>query len=104
MNRTHLSKRVKSKPFILFAFIIIASSISITACQSEQQANKWNIVYILADDLGWNQVGYHGNHFYETTNIDRIASEGIHFTNAYAADPVCFAKGVGDGFKAHCRY
>ena len=89
MNRTHLSKRVKSKPFILFAFIIIASSISITACQSEQQANKWNIVYILADDLGWNQVGYHGNHFYETTNIDRIASEGIHFTNAYAADPVC---------------
>ncbi|UCE04401.1 MAG: sulfatase [bacterium] len=50
---------------------------------------KWNIVFILSDDLGWNQVGYHGFEFYETPNIDRIAAEGMHFTDAYAAAPVC---------------
>jgi arylsulfatase A-like enzyme len=46
-------------------------------------------VFILADDLGWNQVGYHGSDFYETPNIDRIASEGMHFSNAYTSAPVC---------------
>jgi arylsulfatase A len=50
---------------------------------------KWNIVFILSDDQGWNQVGYHGFQFYETPNIDRIAAEGIYFTDAYAAAPVC---------------
>ncbi len=50
---------------------------------------KWNIVFILSDDQGWNQVGYHGFEFYETPNIDRIATEGMYFTDAYAAAPVC---------------
>jgi arylsulfatase A len=50
---------------------------------------KWNIVFILADDMGWNQVNYHGFGFYETPNIDRIAQEGMHFLEAYAAAPVC---------------
>jgi arylsulfatase A-like enzyme len=50
---------------------------------------KWNIVFILSDDLGWNQVGYHGFDFYETPNIDRIAGEGMFFTDAYSAAPVC---------------
>ena len=49
----------------------------------------WNIVFILADDLGWNQVGYHGSAYYETPNIDSIALEGMQFTNAYAANAVC---------------
>lgn len=51
---------------------------------------QWNIVLILADDLGWNQVRYQGiTRFYETPNIDKIAAAGMHFTDAYAADPVC---------------
>jgi arylsulfatase A len=49
-----------------------------------------NFVFVLSDDQGWNHVGYHGvTGFYETPNIDRIAREGIHFTDAYAASPVC---------------
>jgi arylsulfatase A len=56
---------------------------------SAPQEKKWNIVFILSDDQGWNQVGYHGFKFYETPNIDRIAAEGMHFTDAYAAAPVC---------------
>lgn len=56
---------------------------------SSNQNKKWNIVFILSDDQGWNQVGYHGFKFYETPNIDRIATEGMQFTDAYAAAPVC---------------
>jgi len=57
---------------------------------SSSSEKKWNIVFILADDLGWNQVRYHGaSDFYDTPNIDRIAEEGIYFTDAYTAAPVC---------------
>ena len=49
----------------------------------------WNVVFILADDLGWNQVGYHGTTYYRTPNIDRIAAEGMAFSDAYAAASIC---------------
>jgi arylsulfatase A len=49
-----------------------------------------NIVLILSDDQGWNQIGVHGaTDFYETPNIDRIVREGVYFTDAYSASPVC---------------
>src|SRR6188768_827915 len=48
-----------------------------------------NIVFILADDLGWNQVGYHGTGFYETPHIDRLARSGVRFSDAYSAAPIC---------------
>jgi arylsulfatase A-like enzyme len=51
--------------------------------------NRPNVVFILADDLGWGQVRCYGNGFYETPNIDRLAAEGVRFTDAYAACPVC---------------
>lgn len=47
--------------------------------------SKPNIVFILADDLGWTDLGVMGSDFYETPNIDRLVSEGILFDNAYAA-------------------
>lgn len=48
-----------------------------------------NIIFILMDDLGWADVGCNGSTFYETPHIDRLAREGVRFTNAYAAAPVC---------------
>lgn len=48
-----------------------------------------NIIFILADDLGWAELGCYGNSFNETPNLDRLAKEGIRFTDAYAAAPVC---------------
>ncbi len=48
-----------------------------------------NIVLILADDLGWAELGCYGNSFNETPNLDRLARGGMRFTNAYAAAPVC---------------
>ncbi|GAF91243.1 unnamed protein product, partial [marine sediment metagenome] len=50
---------------------------------------KPNFLFILADDLGWSQLGCYDSGFYETPNIDRLAGEGMKFTDAYAACPVC---------------
>jgi len=55
----------------------------------------WNFLFILADDMGWNQTGYGGSTFYETPNIDGLAREGIHFTDAYAAAPTCSPSRAG---------
>jgi len=48
-----------------------------------------NIVFILADDLGWRDTSVYGSAFYRTPNIDRLAQQGLRFTNAYAANPLC---------------
>jgi arylsulfatase A-like enzyme len=50
---------------------------------------KPNIVFILADDLGWTGVGNYGSPLYKTPHIDRLAAEGMKFTQAYAAAPLC---------------
>jgi len=52
------------------------------------QATKPNIILILADDLGWADLGCYGNKFNETPNIDRLARQGLRFTQFYAG-PVC---------------
>ncbi len=53
------------------------------------QSAKLSIVLFLIDDLGWRDVGCNGSRYYKTPNIDRLASEGVRFTDAYAACAVC---------------
>jgi len=48
-----------------------------------------NIVFILADDLGWGDLSIDGQQNYRTPNLDNLAQEGIRFSNAYSASPVC---------------
>lgn len=48
-----------------------------------------NIVFILMDDLGWRDIGCYGSSFYETPNLDKLARDGMRFTDAYASCPVC---------------
>jgi len=48
-----------------------------------------NIVFVLIDDLGWRDLGCYGSTFHETPNLDKLAAEGMSFTDAYAACPVC---------------
>ncbi len=50
---------------------------------------KPNILFILIDDMGWRDLGCTGSSFYETPNLDHLASQGMLFTDAYAACPVC---------------
>jgi len=56
------------------------------ARQAHRQAN---VVLIVIDDLGWADLGCYGSKYYRTPNLDRLAAEGMRFTQAYAACPVC---------------
>ena len=53
------------------------------------QSEPPNIVFILADDLGWSDLGVQGSTFYETPRLDQMADEGVRFLNAYASAPIC---------------
>ena len=71
--------------YSLFSFFLVALSGGAFA----EPADRPNIVFVLADDLGWSELGCYGNEFNETPHLDRLASEGMRFTHAYAAAPVC---------------
>lgn len=59
------------------------------AAAAHAETAKPNIVFVLADDLGWAELGAYGNRFNSTPHLDRLATEGLRFTHAYAAAPVC---------------
>jgi arylsulfatase len=56
---------------------------------SEGPCRRPNVIFILADDLGWAELGCYGQTKIRTPNIDRIAAEGIRFTQHYSGSPVC---------------
>tara|TARA_R110000850_G_scaffold121939_2_gene239832 strand:+ start:301 stop:2115 length:1815 start_codon:yes stop_codon:yes gene_type:complete len=53
------------------------------------EESRPNFVFFLVDDLGWGDIGAYGSTFHETPNLDRLASEGMLFTNGYSACTVC---------------
>jgi len=67
----------------LFLFSIFVCTCSLFAEKSP------NIILIVADDLGWKDSAVYGSDFYRTPAIDRLASEGVLFTDAYSANPLC---------------
>jgi arylsulfatase A-like enzyme len=76
--------------------LIIHWCISFTLCSfmsihsvAQKTGVRPNIIYIMADDLGYADLSSYGRKDYQTPNLDRLASQGIRFTNAYAAAPVC---------------
>ena len=58
-------------------------------CTNSLLAVPPNIIFILANDLGWAELGCYGNKFNETPHLDHLAKEGLRFTHAYASAPVC---------------
>ena len=63
------------------AFLLLTFSVLST--------EKPNILFIMIDDLGWKDLNCQGNSTFHTPNIDKLASQGMRFTDAYAAAPVC---------------
>jgi len=59
------------------------------ACSAAAAAKRPNIVFILADDLGYTDLACYGSKYYETPNIDRLAAEGIRFTSGQTCGPNC---------------
>lgn len=60
-----------------------------TATSLERAADQPNIIVIMADDLGWQDLHCYGNELLDTPALDQLAKEGMRFTDAYAAAPVC---------------
>ena len=56
---------------------------------ASSEGRKPNVVFFLADDLGWRDTSLYGSRFYETPNVDALAKRGMRFTQAYAANPLC---------------
>ncbi|MBD8489522.1 sulfatase [Echinicola sp. CAU 1574] len=69
-------------------FGLVLPLLCLFSCES-QQPSAPNFVFILVDDLGWADLACYGSEFYETPNIDKLAAQGMRFTQAYAASPVC---------------
>ena len=77
---------------ILNAMRIAGLALLLAALGAAQQPP--NIVLILADDLGWSQIGANGGEAYRTPSIDRLAAEGMRFTSAHSAAAVCSPTGA----------
>ena len=82
--RTAVNKIPSLVLLLIGAIAVAADPRSVLAANSRP-----NIVFILADDLGFNQIGCYGDTPIRTPNLDRLASQGIRFTQAYAGNTVC---------------
>lgn len=72
---------------LLLISVFVFSFVGIGCAQQEQHTEKPNIIFILADDLGWNDVGFHGG-VPKTPNIDRLAEQSLELSRFYVA-PIC---------------
>lgn len=69
--------------------ILLALLVCLVALPLAAADRPPNVIYLLADDLGYNELGCYGQKIIKTPNIDRIAKEGIRFTNHYSGNAVC---------------
>ncbi len=69
---------------------IFAAFLSLVSCVAAESLRP-NVLFILADDLSWNDPACYGHRHHQTPNLDRLAREGMRFTQAYAPAPICSA-------------
>lgn len=74
---------------VISKFITVLTFIALPTSLKAEPAERPNIVFILADDLGYGELGCYGQEKIRTPNIDRLAAEGIRFTQHYTGAPVC---------------
>ena len=73
-------------------FILLVNLLANSGCtyrQNHNEPDKPNIILIMADDMGYGEAGCYGQEIIQTPNIDKIADEGMKFTQFYAGSPVC---------------
>jgi arylsulfatase A-like enzyme len=78
-------KTMKYKPAI---GVIAVTPLVMLILAGKHENRKPNVIFILLDDYGYTDLGCYGSKFYETPNIDKLARQGVRFTDAYAACPV----------------
>src|SRR5688572_5114293 len=76
---------------LLAVLLLAATAFHVRAAEPGGAASNRppNIILIVADDLGWGDLGCYGNKFIKTPHLDRLAAEGVRFTQGYAGSPVC---------------
>ena len=85
-----LNMQIPKKPqLLLISFIFLNSSI--TVFSQEKKTNRPNIIIIFMDDMGYGDPGCYNASLYETPNINKLAAQGMRFTDFYAAQAVCSA-------------
>jgi len=92
MKRREFLKKcaATTKGFILSYLAIVAGCTTPGKLQKADFNRKLpNIIFIFVDDMGWRDVGFMGSEYYETPNIDKLAGQGMIFTNAYSNAPNC---------------
>lgn len=72
---------------IVASVILLLSCLLVSSAGAEERA--WNLVLIVADDLGWSDLSCYGSDLHQTPELDRFAESSVKFTDAYAASPVC---------------
>jgi arylsulfatase A len=80
-----IKNRIHRVSLMLGLVVFLANSCS----HKKDETIQPNVILITVDDLGWTDLGCMGSTYYETPNIDKLAENGVRFTNAYAACAVC---------------
>jgi arylsulfatase A len=76
------------------ALVVLACAVAIlggliSEVRASEADPRPNVILVMLDDLGWADLGCYGSQFHKSPQIDRLAKEGMRFTQAYAAAPVC---------------
>ncbi len=75
--------------FCLLLIALTATAACVANSPRCQAADRPNVIVFLVDDMGWMDSGVYGSKYYETPNMDRLATRGMRFTDAYSANPLC---------------
>ncbi|MFL6283647.1 MAG: sulfatase-like hydrolase/transferase [Pyrinomonadaceae bacterium] len=86
-----MRKKLTRREFVgsAVAASALVAGVSAKSVDAQPPAQRPNVLYIMADDLGWGDLSCYGRPDYRTPNLDRLASEGTRFNHAYSASPVC---------------
>lgn len=77
--------------FTAYQLFLSFCAVAVLGCSGPEEASEFrpNIIYIMADDLGYGDLGCYGQQLIQTPNIDRLAAEGMRFTQCYTGSTVC---------------
>jgi len=84
-----MPRTIKRRDFLKAASLAAAAAVLPSSARAADKPSRPNIVFINMDDLGWKDVAFMGSKFYETPNLDKLAGEGMIFTNAYSNAANC---------------
>ncbi len=84
-----MPRKVTRREFVTTALAASAIAASAPRGLTQSTSRRPNILFILADDLGYGDLSCYGRPDYQTPHLDRLAREGVRFANAYSASPLC---------------